>query len=244
MDKLLNETLRTTGIRRPENLKIEIREYSTNNEEENKKIYKEFNKLLFSLIESKKPDVAIHITGEMRALSDKNHRFNCRKLWDTHHERFDITFNLPKETKISVRNIYKYTKEHWHSSSWWNHLDAFDLIADGKVNLYASPDREKVHYTILDNRYILLQSRHPRVEHTKYVWILESKQLCEILISKAKDVVKKSMYLNPSLFKEFTSSISSNVAVQTLLLVYHGEKVHINKLYNELKTIELFENLT
>jgi hypothetical protein len=177
----------------------------------------------------------------MRALADPLHRIVCKELWKRYKSQFDMVFYLPPNYKRTAQDIMKYNRKAWGQSSWIDHLEVFDLLSDGIVNLYASPHLEKIHYTVYNDKYVLLQAEHEHLQHVKEVWLLESESLAERFLSYAKEVRSKCEYLQPILFKRFTLSISSEIALHVLFSLYDEEKIEKETLYRELKKIKLFQ---
>jgi len=242
MDKL-GETLEELGIKDVASLEIEIRSHSGANEQGNKQLYEEANKTLLSIVEERNPGECIHITGEMRAFADRLHRLVCRKIWERHKSRFNMVCYLPRARRIAGREILKWNRQNWEDTPWMDHLNVFDLLGDAVANLYALQDTEKMHYSVFADKYVLLQAKHPHPgPHVKEVWLLESRPLNKMLVSKAKEIISRGYYIPPSVFKELTLTISSPTALHILLSLYDKKKIMKEELFHQLKGLKLSKN--
>jgi predicted transcriptional regulator len=227
MDRLLEETFRELDVKDITSLNIQICEHSSADVEENAYVYRKTNEILLSMLqEGKSLGGSTHITGEMRALADPPHRRVCRENWNLDRSRLNVVAYLPTKYRTFGRDIWAWNLKSWEKkeADWMNHLDAFDLLANAKVNLFALQKLEKIHYSVFGDRYILLQSKHSHGTHAKPVWLLESTSLVEVLAPKTERTLEKAEYINSRIFKEFTLAISSSTALHILFsLLDHGK---------------------
>jgi len=237
--KNLKITLEELGIRNIVDQNIEIISFSPRDESRNKAIYKIVNEGLLHTIEERDPGEIIHITGEMRAISDPMHREVCRNMWEKYHHKVNINFNLPEGFSPTGREILDYNRRAWGGTTWNTHLAVFDLIGDGIVNLYNTPQLEKIHFSLFEKKKILLQSMHEHYAHSKDVWILESESLFNKLFPYSKQVQEKSEFLQPNIFKRFIFSINSNIALQSLFTLHDNGPIEKTHFFEELKTLSI-----
>jgi len=232
----LEETLQELGISGITTLKIETLLMSPADAEKNERLYKEVNeKYLLPLVKQQDLGECIHITGEMRALSDSSHRMVCREERKKYHNRIKLVCSLPPISKSKDRSsvfynttgskILGWIKQDWKDPNlkWSDYLDIFDLIGDDYVSLYSLPRPEKIHYSVFGDEYVLLQAHHEVGIHKKEVWFLKSRPICDELREEAKSTVKSAENVSFSVFKRFTLSLSSMKALEILFLLSEKE---------------------
>ena len=82
--------------------------------------------------------------------------------------------------------------------------------------MYATPVREKIHYSVFADKYVLLQSEHSPPSHKKHVWFMRSGSMNEILKQKAQEIIKRSELISARIFKDFAASLSGRLAFHIL----------------------------
>lgn len=209
------ETLRLAGIDdSPPDL--EVIDCSPPHPSRAGEVYSKTNQVLRSEIRKKPLGKNIHITGEMRAISYPDHRGVIREDWESHRELFEMVCYMPPESRRSAAEIWKWNRGNWGNVTWQNHLDAFNLISDGEIDLYTSPERERVHFSVFGDQYVLLQSEHPSHLEEKYIWFLRSYVLNQQLGEKARMILQKSTRIPQGEFKGFLDNLSSEYALHVL----------------------------
>lgn len=226
MDEL-SETLANLGVTGVDLHSIKIIDRSEPVAEDNRQVYQSANNTLLTLIEQGDPGECIHVTGEMRALSDHLHRSVCRQILERRGDRVNMIGYVPAVVRNRKREDSEYWKEmgretlrwmreNWPDATWLDCVDALDLVADAEVNLYSLPRQEEMHYSIFGDRYVLLQAKHPHGQHTKSVWFIESKPVYSRLTTRAHKTLERARYIPASIFSELTLSLSSPSALHVL----------------------------
>lgn len=236
----LEKNLGIIGINNLDFLNIEIIDYSPSTSEGNIKIYKHINEILQELIKREQPGEYIHITGEMRALKDPNHRTLIKELFELHKYRINIVYYLPHENEITGYKILKFNQEHWENATWIDYLDAMDILGGGKAKLYCESERALIHYSVFGDDIVLFQSEHHSHIHVKEVWILKSKLLWEKFYLRAKRILQKSEYIHPIIINRFLLSISNSISLHVLISLYHKEAMKKEELNNEIEKLDKF----
>lgn len=254
MDKL-EQTLKELGIKDISSLKKEVCLSSPADKEKNGRLYRRVNaKYLLPMLDEKNLGECIHITGEISALADRLHRRVLRKSRENYDNRFKIVCSLSVMQKYKERDdlfyrnigreILSWIRQKWKGLrfQWIDYLDVFDLLGDYEVKLYNLPRREKIHYSVFGDEYILLQAWHDVGVHVKEVWLLRSRQLFEILKERAKQIVDISELLHPRIFKELTLSLSNSSALHILSLLHENKKLKTEELNHQLNGQPSFRN--
>lgn len=242
LHEALRQTILDAGIKRPEKLDIEIVDYSPADERENIKIYEKANETWLCNVEEKDPGKCVHITGEMRALSDPLHRQVCRRLWEKYKSRCSMAFYLPLEYESNARGILSRNRQNWKGVSWSNHMDVFDLLSEGIVNLYFSRQAEAIHYSVFGNEYVLLQAKHEHGQHVKEVWLIRSEPLNEVLSIQAKRTIIKSKYMQPTLSGDLMMSVSGPLALHILISLSEKGNMSKDELFLKISASETFRD--
>ena len=107
----LEKELAEIGIRNIENYNISYLKYSPKNKGKNKELYKIANDYLLETIEKNDSGKFIHVTGEMKALADPNHRNCIKQLYEQNKQQFVILFSLPEGYDLCGYDIKKYNIE-------------------------------------------------------------------------------------------------------------------------------------
>lgn len=228
------DTLAALGVRDIASLNVEVLKYSPPDEQQNALVYSRVNQVLAERIRRTELECT-HITGEMRALADPHHRQVCRKNWQSHKRRIELVCYLPKRYRGKGRDVWRWNRRNWQHTDWQNQLDAYDLLGNGEVRLFALDNREPIHYSVFFDRFVLLQSKHSPPSHTKRVWLLESVQLTKILREKAENIVSRAERVSPRLFRELCLSLSSPLALDCLFIANDKGAVKEKWLCSRLK---------
>ncbi len=218
-----NELVRSLNIIGIKDLRwseIEICRFSPANKKENNSIYKSVNERLLEIADEEKEGEFIHITGEMKALTDPFHRKCIKKLYENNKQIFKIIFSLPPNYLMNEYYIKKYNIETWEKSNWVDHIESFDILGENISRLYNNYERELIQYSLFGDELILFQSVHQALQYIKKVWIIESKYLFKKLLKNFERVLSGSQYINPLLFNQFNSSLSSNFGLNIISLLY------------------------
>ncbi|MFB6187490.1 MAG: hypothetical protein ABEI86_11570 [Halobacteriaceae archaeon] len=216
----------------------EILEYSPADRQTNAEVYESANEHMLSVIENDDTDEYMHITGEMRAITDPKHRRVVNKLYNRHGASFDMLFRLPKEFECNVNGILKYNQKAWSGTevNWKDHLEAYDLIKNEKIRLYNTPKLEPIHYTVYGDEYILLQAKHDHLEHEKAVWLLKSEEISQKCKRYAEKRKRKSTQIHPNRFRQYISTLSSSFALNILLSAKkNGGSIKVNDINAEMR---------
>jgi hypothetical protein len=248
----LCQTFEKLGIRNFSSLDVNVILHSDAVKEANEQLYRSVNQdFLLPMVEKEDPKECIHVTGEMRALSDRLHRLVCRKMVKKYNNRFKMVISLSsveesyyKMNSFFGREIMRWVRKEWRglNLNWFDYLDVFDLLSDEEVTLYRLRQPEKIHFSIFAGEYVLLQAEHPPGTHVKEVWLLKSELLYKQLLAKCKEIINKAELLHPRVFRDFMLSISGPSAANILFLLRENKKMMIKQLISELKSLELLED--
>ncbi len=249
----LFKTLASLGITRIDSNQFKILDESGSEVEGNKRVYSTVNECLHRLIKEGNPGRFIHITGEMRALADKKHRYVCWEKAASGSEIVNMISSIqnwypsgetrtPTYWKQLGRRILSQMWDCWGNASWQNHMDALDLLADAEVNLFAIPNEEKIHYSIFENKFILLQAKHSHTQPSKPVWFIESKYLFEQIAPRTYQTLENSFQVPVTVFSELAMSLNSTTALHLLLILADKQIVERKQLYYELKESNKFSD--
>ncbi len=239
--KSLEKELLEINIKDINSFNIEYLDYSPADKTKNKEVYKNANTRLLEIIEEKEVGEYIHITGEMRALTDSDHRKCIKELYNHDKQQFKIIFSLPEEFGMNASDIKKYNKKTWDDSNWIDHLVSFDILGANKVRLYNNYNRESIQYSLFGTDLILFQSRHKIGDHIKKVWLLQSKSLFKSLQNHAKEVLKSSDFIEPYIFFQFNLSLSSNISLHLLYSLQNKGIIKKEVITQELKKFRIHD---
>ena len=237
--KSLLESLEPTGIKVDASIIDDIIDYSPEKEDSNNKTYAEVNKMLLERIYENVEGDFLHITGEMKALKDPKHR-KCIKELHSYGNQFRINFSLPENPLYPEKGywIKRYNKEKWRHTDWIDHFDSFDILGEGKAELYNNYDRDGVQYSLFGNELVLFQSYHESTDKEKEVWIIINKKLFKSLLRRSEDRFKNSTYIRPIEFNSFNFSICNDIALDILFYLYDNDRfIEIDKFSGEFPEI-------
>lgn len=236
----LVQSLNIIGIKDLRWSEIEIRRFSRANEKENKSAYKFVNERLLEIIDNEKEGEFIHITGEMKAFADPLHRKCIKKIYERNKQIFKIIFSLPPTYLMNEYDIKRYNRETW-KCNWVDHIESFDILGENISSLYNNYEREDIQYSLFGDELILFQSEHQARQYVKKVWIIESKYLFKKLLKNFERVLSDSDFINPFLFNQFNSSLSSNFSLNIISLLYDiNDIIEESVFLEELKKNHFF----
>jgi hypothetical protein len=203
----------------------------------NKALHAKTNETLLSTILKDAVGHCIHITGEMRALTDPFHRRLCAELAKTTSSRFDVVCDLPEEHSRTPADLGQRTAASWSSKGWAEKLSAIQLIGKQVVNVHSYQTLSAIQYTVFGNKFVQLQEKHQddgssMVSRPKRIWLIESEELCSHLTEKAVEILKSSRDIPENLYSKFFTDVSG-VTSQNLLHILSGcESLHAEVLLN------------
>lgn len=232
-NKALIDTLELVGINRRKLPKIIA--FSPANKQENKKVHEITNKLILDLIETNDLGECIHVTGEMRALTDPFHRRLCEEMRLRDKGSFHVLYNIPEKMQNDAISIVNWNLTRWTKKSvvreWTEELRSIDVIANCAVDLFAYNTENEVQYSVFGDKYIQLQEKHNATE--KRIWLLESDDINSHLVDRGKNFIGKAIDINQHLFREFTLNLSGVAARRYLSKLSKKKFIDENKLLND-----------
>lgn len=187
----------------------EIITYSGADAPGNDKVNQSANDRWMDIARTGELGTCVHVTGEMRALSDRYHRRVCREGYEKQNISVLTIYRLPKDCRDSGDSVLKWNLRNWPKSTWQDHFAACDLIADGSVNVFAAEKDEAVQYSVFGKQYILLQGQHSSERPLKKKWLLQSTVLAGFMIDRAMTIIRGAAPVPSSLFREVPFSLSS-----------------------------------
>ena len=173
----------------------------------------------------------------MRALADPQHRRVIRENFQAHKKRIDLVCYLPLEHRQKPWNIWQWNRRNWGTADWKDLLDAYDLLAESEVRLFALQEREEIHFSVFFDNFVLLQSQHVPPSHMKHVWLLKSIQLTERLREQAKRIVERADRVSPSVFRNLWLSLSSPATLECLLSIQRQDNMPTKRMQTRLKSL-------
>jgi hypothetical protein len=222
--KALAETLEQAGVSRSSSAKLRVLDFSARNKKRNQLVHESTNRLLLDLVASNDVGTCIHVTGEMRAITDPLHRQICETISLRRGEGFDILYNLPPDRAADVFGTVSWNLDNWNKKSpgrWEERLSAIDLVANGGVDLFAYDTSDLIQYSVFGHRYILLQEKHSAVAESKRVWLLDSQKVHDVLANKAERILDLAVDVDEMHFKTFTLNLSGVAARRFLKRLQH-----------------------
>lgn len=202
-----------------------------------KKTHRETNNLIQQSLNSNSLGECIHITGEMRALTDPFHRYICEEINHKEKDVFRVVYNLPKDRMSNSIEILKWNLESWASDSsdrkWYEELRTIYSIANRSVNLFALDTSNEIQYSVFGHKYILLQEKHKDRARNKHTWLLESESVNSLLTEKADELIKQSIDVDGGNYRNFTKNINSIASKRYLSLLSKNDSMPIEKLLSD-----------
>lgn len=228
--KKLEQTLESVGIK-GKLPKIISHGYSSG---DIKNTHRETNNLLQKSLKNNSLGECIHITGEMRALTDPFHRYICEEINQQEKDVFRVVYNIPEENMKNSTSILKWNLESWASDKsdrkWYEELRTIYAIANRSVNLYALDTSNEIQYSVFGNKYILLQEKHEDRVRNKHTWLLESELVNSTLTAKANELIKMSKDVDEGNYRKFTKNITGIASKRFLSMLKNDNYVSIDKL--------------
>ena len=177
-----------------------------------KKVHKETNLLIQKSLNNNRLGECVHITGEMRALTDPFHRYLCEEISLKEQKIFRVIFNLPENKTWDTTSILKWNLEGWANDrplrKWYEDLRTIYSIANRSVRLYALNTSNEVQYSVFGHKYILLQEKHKDRVKNKNTWLIESETINTNLLMMAEEKVNISKRIDAGNYRKFTRNIN------------------------------------
>jgi hypothetical protein len=234
-NKVLLKTLELANVKNPPLNKIKVLEFSHAKTTENKRVRDAANHLILSLMETNDLGTCIHITGEMRALTDPFHRQICEEMRRRGKGSFYVLFHIPYDRIQDAASLVEWNLSKWsefQSRRWREELRTIDLIANRSVNLLAYNNFNDIQYSVFGHKYILLQEKHNIAAVNKRIWLLESEAVNEILAERGRQLLSSGRDVNEGLFRDFTLNLSG-VAARRFLSKLEKGSIEKNKLLRD-----------
>jgi hypothetical protein len=222
---VLLKTLELANVANPSLSKIKVLEFSHAEMRENKRVRDAANHLILNLMETNDLGTCIHITGEMRALTDPFHRQICEEMRRRGKGSFYVLFHIPYDRIQDAASLVEWNLSKWsayRSRLWQEELRTIDLIANRSVNLLAYNNFNDIQYSVFGNKYILLQEKHNAKAKNKRVWLLESEDINGILEERGRQLLSNGKDVNEGLFRDFTLNLSGVAARRCLSKLEKG----------------------
>lgn len=223
MTDALKNTLRQLGVR--DGASYSTIAQSPPSPEENRRVYEKVNFLLDELLPQEDLGRTVHVTGELRALSDPLHQAICAENYERHHTAIRFIGRIPERCRREPYELLEQNAIAWRAS-WRTTLRAFEIPGDAHVEVYATAEREQLHYSVFPNNYVLLQEPHdPEVSPAKHVWLLQSAEIRTHLDERNRSVFARAQRIEPAYFRRLATLISHLDAIDLLARLADGDNV-------------------
>jgi hypothetical protein len=199
--------------------KVHISELNKPGWNSSKRIYETTNKKLLELVKSSDLGKCIHVTSEMRALTDPFHRQICEEMRRQNKGGFIILYKVPLEQRRTAASLVEWNLIRWGKGKirrWEEELRTIDVVANRAVDLFAYEGQNQIQFSVFGHQFILLQERHLDLSKKKRVWFLKSDRISQILIIKAESLIKGAEEIDEGMFREFTLNLSSPASSRCL----------------------------
>ena len=243
-ERIFFETLEKAGINDISNKSIKSLEYGFD-KKTREKVHFETNSLLEKSLKNNSLGECIHITGEMRALTDPFHRYLCDQINKKNENVFKVVYNLPEEYSNNTMKIIEWNLKNWNINqkrNWIEELRTIYSIANRSVNLYSLNTKDKIQYSVFGEKYILLQSKHEDKAKEKHTWLLESEKLNGMLTQKAEILIDNSNNLNEGNYRVFTQKLNSYASKRFYKILENKKNVPLENLLNDEMAMDITES--
>lgn len=206
--RVFEDTLEQAGWKHASVPKFRMIAHSGPGKERAANVHTQMNTLVLEAIKNKSVGECIHVTGDMRALTDPFHRKVCNELVHDTSRSFEVVYNLSANNADSVFDVIEANARRWAKIGFQNKLSAYKLIANSNVQLFAYDTSNEIQFSVFGNRFVQLQSKHiddGSLYPKKHVWLFESDDLHGFFLEKAKHTVGKSKSVNNGFFQQFSS---------------------------------------
>jgi len=227
-EESLIATLRALGV--PDNAWYGTIASSGPSREENLGVYAKVNCLLEDLVVKGDLGGSIHVTGELRALSDPRHQNVCVGNFERNNTRLRFIGHIPSDVREEPYLLlqqdleaWRSARKGWRSTSWTDELAAFEIAGDEIVEIYGTREREELHYSTFPANYVLLQEQHdPKKNPAKRVWLLQSVEISEALRRRTATVLGRAQRIAPAYFDRLPTYAASIQALEFLTRLRDG----------------------
>ena len=244
-EKVFFETLENAGIIGFNKEKIKSLSYGFDKESRNK-VHLETNNLLEDRLNKNSLGECIHITGEMRALTDPFHRYLCEKINTENKDVFKVVYNLPKNLMNDTAKILEWNLDNWSLNkgfNWIEELRTIYSIANRSVNLYSLDTTDEIQYSVFGSKYILFQGKHEDKSNEKHTWLLESESLNIALTQKAEKLINISTDVNEGHYRKFTQELNSSASKRLLSMLEKKETISYLQIINDTIMRDLTDSI-
>jgi hypothetical protein len=202
-----------------------------------KAVHRKTNDLIQECLKANALGECIHVTGEMRALTDPFHRYLCEEINHSDQRVFRVIFNLPEEYTENTTKILEWNLEGWARDNserkWYEELRTIYSIANRSVSLYAFDTSHEVQYSVFGNRYTLLQEKHACRTSNKHTWLVESEDMNSLLAVRANALIKKAKDIDEGNYRRFTQNINGIASRRFLSLLSAAHILPIERLITD-----------
>ncbi|RXJ98139.1 hypothetical protein CRV02_14020 [Arcobacter sp. CECT 8989] len=244
-EKIFFETLEKADIIDFNKEKIKSLHYGFDKESRNK-VHLETNNLLEDSLNKNSLGECIHITGEMRALTDPFHRYLCEKINNTNEDVFKVVYNLPQNLMNDTTKIIEWNLDNWSLNkgfNWIEELRTIYSIANRSVNLYSLDTTNKIQYSVFGNKYILFQGAHEDKSNEKHTWLLESESLNIALTQNAEKLINISTDINEGHYRKFTQELNSFASKRVLSILGTKDIIQDSQIFSDTVLQDLTDSI-
>jgi hypothetical protein len=228
----LRRTLDSAGVPRRATSALKVLEFGDASPVGNAKVHDATNRLILSLLATSELRECIHVTGEMRALTDPFHRNLCAAMAAREKGMFTVLYHAPEEHRASPDKLVRWNLSRWAAKTerkWWEELKTIDVIAQRAVDLRAYDTLDEIQFSVFGGRYILLQEKHSDAA-PKRVWLIESEEINATLSEKAREFSARAVDVDESWYRDFSLNLSGMSARRMLLALRDGARMPSDEL--------------
>ncbi|MEQ1952654.1 hypothetical protein [Mesorhizobium sp. CN2-181] len=221
-DSLLLETLEQAGISAPLARQAKILNSSSANSEDNERVHRNTNTIIFELLRNDELGTCIHVTGGARALTDPFHRRICEAMLGENKQPFQVLYHVPSDRMGSPWDLVSWNLEQWEAKGlhrWQQKLLTIDMIGRRGVDLKGQEAQTGIQYSVFGDRYVQLQAKHSDTALAKPIWLLESENINGILREQAQIALDDATEIDEGHFHDFVGTLHSNLARAFLAMI-------------------------
>ncbi len=140
---------------------------------------------------------------------------------------FKVLYHVHEDVSPSNWSVVKWNLRRWEGtgfSDWKQKLRTLRMIGNKAVDLKAYDERRNIQYSVFGNKYVQVQGEHNDGAIAKYVWLIRSENVNELL-SESGERPHQIHRVDENAFAEVVSNIFSNSARAILKKVSSSKSI-------------------